>query len=147
MIKMAQIEVVKEQAKIEAEKELAFKELELKAQQNQASATLAVTPPPRNKDAKSPKLPSFIDEKDELTAQTCRSEENDTVPTRFVLGTPEFAAVLPLSGYGHRQSECGTKISPSKDQKGSSTPVSQSSLKKTHAMVAQMRMAKKLSHV
>ena len=43
-----------------------IKELELKAQQNQDSASLAVTPPPRNKDAKSPKLPSFIDEKDEL---------------------------------------------------------------------------------
>ena len=63
---MAQIEASKEQAKIEAEKELAHKELELKAQQNQASTNLAVTPPPRNKDAKSPKLPSFLDEKDEL---------------------------------------------------------------------------------
>ena len=41
-------------------------------------------------------------------------------------------------GFGHRQSECGTKISPSKDQKGSSTPVSQSSQKKTRAMVAQL---------
>ena len=39
-------------------------------------------------------------------------------------------------GFGHRQSECGTKISPGKDQKGSSTPVSQSSQKKTRAMVA-----------
>ena len=55
-IHIAQIEAAKEQAKIEAEKELALKELELKAQQNQASASLAVTPPPRNKDAKSPKL-------------------------------------------------------------------------------------------
>ena len=36
-------------------------------------------------------------------------------------------------GFGHRQSECGTKISPGKDQKGSSTPVSQSSQKKTRA--------------
>ena len=41
-------------------------------------------------------------------------------------------------GFGHRQSECGTKISPSKDQKGSSTPVSQSSQKKTRAMVPQL---------
>ena len=40
-------------------------------------------------------------------------------------------------GFGHRQSECGTKISPGKDQKGSSTLVSQSSQKKTRAMVAQ----------
>ena len=41
-------------------------------------------------------------------------------------------------GFGHRQSECGTKISPGKDQKGSSTPGSQSSQKKTRAMVAQL---------
>ena len=34
--------------------------------------------------------------------------------------------------------ECGTKISPGKDQKGSSTPVSQSSQKTTRAMVAQL---------
>ena len=54
-IQIAQIEAAKEQAKIKAEKELALKELELKAQQNQASANLAATPPPRNKDAKSPK--------------------------------------------------------------------------------------------
>ena len=39
---------------------------------------------------------------------------------------------------GHRQSECGTKISPVKDKKGSSTPVSQSNQKKTGAMVAQL---------
>ena len=52
-------------AKIEAEKELSLREMELKAQ-DQASASLAATQPPRNKDAKSQKLPSFIDEKDEL---------------------------------------------------------------------------------
>ena len=44
-IQITQIEAAKEQAKIEAEKELALKELELKAQQNQASASLAATPP------------------------------------------------------------------------------------------------------
>ena len=38
-------------------------------------------------------------------------------------------------GYAHRQSECPTKVSPSKDQK-SSTPVGQSNQKKTHAMMA-----------
>ena len=53
-------------AKIEADKEFALKELKLKAQQDQASTSLAVTSPPRNKDAKSPKLQSFIDEKEEL---------------------------------------------------------------------------------
>ena len=41
-------------------------------------------------------------------------------------------------GFGHRQSVCGTKISLGKDQKGSSTPVSQSSQKKTRTMVAQL---------
>ena len=53
-------------AKIEADKELELKELELKAQQDQASTSLAASPPPRNKDVKSPKLPSLIDEKNEL---------------------------------------------------------------------------------
>ena len=60
-------EIKVQMAKIEAEKELTLREMELKAQ-DQARASLAATPPPRNKDAKSPKLhvPSFIDEKDEL---------------------------------------------------------------------------------
>ena len=53
-------------AQIETEKELKIKEMELQAQQAQANTSAAITPPPRNKDAKSPKLPSFIDEKDEL---------------------------------------------------------------------------------
>ena len=52
-------------AQIKAEKELKIKEMELQAQA-QVTASSATTPPPRNKDAKSPKLPSFIDEKDEL---------------------------------------------------------------------------------
>ena len=38
-------------------------------------------------------------------------------------------------GYGHRLSECQTKVSPSKDQK-SLTPVGQSNQKKTRVMVA-----------
>ena len=59
----AKIEAAKEQAKLEAEKELKIKEMELQAQA-QVTASSATTPPPRNKDAKSPKLPSFIDEKD-----------------------------------------------------------------------------------
>ena len=301
-IKMAQIEAAKEQAKIEAEKELALKELELKAQQSQASASSATTPPPRNKDAKSPKLPSFfIDEKDELDSYLLRFEryaenaswekdtwaiklsalltgramdvytrmsdadasdydklkkalltrynytedgyrkrfreatpETEETPDQFVIRLKNYLAKwLELSGsspdnfdalvdlivkeqfinacsedlamyllergpkdlvelttwaqkyliahkeqlgkskatvqprradqkkttqskpdssqgrqrslqcyrcrgFGHRQSECGTKISPGKDQKGSSTPVSQSSQKKTRAMLAQL---------
>ena len=62
-IQIAQTEAAKEQAKIEADKELALEELELKAQQDHARTSLAAAPPPHNKDAKSPKLPSFIDEK------------------------------------------------------------------------------------
>ena len=73
-IRFAQIEAAKEQAKIEAEKELALKELELKAQQSQASTSPAATPLPRNKDAKSRKLPAFIDEKDELDSYLLRFE-------------------------------------------------------------------------
>ena len=63
-------------AQIEIEKELKIKEMELQAQQAQAQATIssATTPPPRNKDAKSPKLPSFIDEKDELDSYLLRFE-------------------------------------------------------------------------
>ena len=71
-IQIGQIEAAKGQAKIEADKELALKELELKAQQNQACSILAATSTPRNKDAKSPKLPSFIDEKDELDSYLLR---------------------------------------------------------------------------
>ena len=48
------------------EKELKIKEMKLQA----SSAT---TPPPRNKDAKSPKVPSFIDE-DELDSYLLRFE-------------------------------------------------------------------------
>ena len=55
-IQIARIEVAKEQAKIEADKELALKQLELPC----SGSTH------RNKDAKSPKLPSCIYEKDEL---------------------------------------------------------------------------------
>ena len=61
-------------AQIEIEKELKIKEMELQAQQAQATISSATTPPPRNKDAKSPKLPSFIDEKDELDSYLLRFE-------------------------------------------------------------------------
>ena len=64
-------------AQIEMEKELKIKEMELQqAQQAQVQATTssATTPPPRNKDAKSLKLPSFIDEKNELDSYLLRFE-------------------------------------------------------------------------
>ena len=72
-IRFAQIEAAKEQAKLEAEKELKIKEMELQAQV-QVTTSSATTPPLRNKDAKSPKLPSFVDEKDELDSYLLRFE-------------------------------------------------------------------------
>ena len=50
------------------------------------------------------------------------------------------ATVVKVFDIGNVQRlvQSGTKISPGKDQKGSSTPVSQSSQKKTRAMVAQL---------
>ena len=42
--------------------------------QAQASTSPAVTPPPRNRDAKSPKLPAFIDAKDEMDSYLLRFE-------------------------------------------------------------------------
>ena len=68
--KMVQIEAAKDQAKIQAEKELALKE-ELKAKDH---ASTSVDPPPCNRDAKSPKLPAFIDEKDEICSNRLRFE-------------------------------------------------------------------------
>ena len=61
-IQIAQIEAVKVQAKIVTE--LKIKEMKLEAQQAQATANSATTPPPCNKDAKSPEQPPFIGEKD-----------------------------------------------------------------------------------
>ena len=57
-------EIKIQMAMIESDKELALKEMELKAQ-DQASTSAAAAPPHRNRDAKSPKLPSFINEKDD----------------------------------------------------------------------------------
>ena len=48
--------------------------MELQAEQAQATVISATTPPPRTKDAKSPKLPSFIDEKDKLDSYLLRFE-------------------------------------------------------------------------
>ena len=58
-IQIAKVETAKEQAKTAAEKELALKEL-----QSRASTSATADPPPRNRNAKSPKLPSFINEDD-----------------------------------------------------------------------------------
>ena len=61
-------EVKIQMAQIEVDNELKIKQMELQAQQAQATTGSATTLPPRNKDAKPPKLPSFIDEKDELNS-------------------------------------------------------------------------------
>ena len=65
----ADVELAKIRAEAEEKKRAdelqAEEKMELQAQA-QVTASSATTPPPRNKDAKSPKLPSFIDEKDEL---------------------------------------------------------------------------------
>ena len=52
-------------ARIQADKKLTLKEMELKAH-DPASMSAAAAPPHCNRDAKSPKIPAFIDKKDEL---------------------------------------------------------------------------------
>ena len=75
--------------------------------------------------------------KPKSTVQTKRTEQRRQ--TQFKLDTTQrrqrSLQCYRCQGYGHRQSECGTKVSPSKDQK-SSTFVGQSNQKKTRAMVA-----------
>ena len=60
-------------AKTEADKALALKELEWKAQ-SQANTSVSTDPPPRNRGANSQKLPVFINEKDELDSYLLQSE-------------------------------------------------------------------------
>ena len=60
------IGAAKEQAKIEAEKELKIKEMELPSSTSSSFRKFCNHSTPHNKDAKSPKLPSLIDQKDEL---------------------------------------------------------------------------------
>ena len=55
--------VARKQAKIQADKELALRELDLKAQA-QTTTSDASGPPPRERVAKSTKLSAFLDEKD-----------------------------------------------------------------------------------
>ena len=63
-----EIQIQIQMAKIEADKEITLKKMELKAQA-QASSSPAVDTPPHNRYAKSPKLPAFTDEKGELDIQ------------------------------------------------------------------------------
>ena len=75
--------------------------------------------------------------KTKSTVQPKRAEQRN--PTQSKLDTTQGRQrSLPCyrcQGYGHRQSECLTKVNPGKDQK-SSTPVGQSNQKKTRAMMA-----------
>ena len=78
--------------------------------------------------------------KSKATVQPRRADQKKTTQSKPDLsqGRQRSLQCYRCHGFGHMQSECGTKISPGKDQKGSSTPVSQSSQKKTGAMVAQL---------
>ena len=75
--------------------------------------------------------------KNKATVQPRRADQKKTTQSKpdSSEGRQRLLQCYRCRGFGHRQSECGTKISPGKDQKGSSTPVSQ---KKTRAMVAQL---------
>ena len=87
--------------------------------------------------------------KSKATVQPRRADQKKTTQSKpdSLQGRQRLLQCYRCRGFGHRQSECGTKISPGKDQKGSSTPVSQSSQKKTRAMVAQLDEEKRHSHV
>ena len=78
--------------------------------------------------------------KTKVTVQPRRADQKKTTQSKpdSSQGRQRSLQCYRCRGFGHRQSECGTKISPGKDQKSSSTPVSQSSQKKTRAMVAQL---------
>ena len=78
--------------------------------------------------------------KSKATVQPRRVDQKKTTQSKpdSSQGRQRLLQCYRCRGFGHRQSECGTKISPGKDQKGSSTLVSQSSQKKTRAMVAQL---------
>ena len=76
--------------------------------------------------------------KSKATVQPRRADQKKTTQSKpdSSQGRQRSLQCYRCHGFGHRQSECGTKISPGKDQKGSLIPVSQSSQKKTRAMVA-----------
>ena len=78
--------------------------------------------------------------KSKATFQPRRADQKKTTQSKpdSSQGSQRSLQCYRCQGFGHRQSECGTKISPGKDQKGCSTPGSQSSQKKSLAMVAQV---------
>ena len=74
--------------------------------------------------------------KTKSTIQSKHAEQRRQTQSKLdtTLGRQRSLQYYKCQGYGHRQSECVTKVSPSKDQK-SSTPVGQSNQKKTSAMM------------
>ena len=78
--------------------------------------------------------------KSKATVQPRRADQKKTTQSKpdSSQGRQRLLRCYHCQGFGHRQSECSTKFSPGKDQKSLSTPVSQSSQKKTRAMVAQL---------
>ena len=78
--------------------------------------------------------------KSKATVHPRRADQKKTTQSKpdSSQGHQRLLRCYRCQGFRHRQSECGTKISPGKDQKGSSTPVSRSSQKKTRAMMAQL---------
>ena len=70
--------------------------MELKAQQVQASTSATVDPPPHNRDAKSPKLPAFIDEKDTLDRYLLRFEPyNENASWEKTTWAIKLSALIP----------------------------------------------------
>ena len=78
--------------------------------------------------------------KSKATVQPRSADQKKTIQSKPDLsqGRQRSQQCYRCHGFGHRQSECGTKIIPGRDQRGSSTPLSQSSQKKTRAMGAQL---------
>ena len=75
--------------------------------------------------------------KSESTVQPKRAEQRKLTQSKLdaTQGRQRSLQCYRCQGYGHRQSECPTKVSLGKDQK-SSTPVGQSNQKKTRAILA-----------
>ena len=72
-IQKAQISADLDKPRIDADKELALREMEQKTQA-QASTNATIDPSPLSRDAKSPMLPALVDKKDELDTYLLRFE-------------------------------------------------------------------------
>ena len=92
-------------------------------------------------DAPAPPPPDFKRSvcKTKSTVQPKHAEQRKPTQSKMdtTQGCQRSLQCYICQGYGYRQSECPTKVSPGKDQK-SSTLVSQSNQEKTRAMVLLM---------